>query len=140
MSSTQSVAVEEEPKYEYFFQDNSWNNKREILTGARAVKTFNEIPQVDVGRIFSENFEDRAAVAAEISEICKNVGFMYIKNHGVSQDLVDDVFELSKKYYARPLEDKMKQYVYESPSLRGYDFHYIDTPAGHEGQFFLLAK
>jgi len=131
MSFTQSITVEE-PKYEYFFQDNSWNNKREILTGARAVKTFNEIPQVDVRRIFSENFEDRAAVAREVSEICKNVGFMYIKNHGVSQDLVDDVFELSKKYYARPLKDKMKQYVYESPSLRGYDVHYIEAPTGPE--------
>ena len=133
MSSTQTTRVEEQPKYEYFFQDNSWNHKREILTGARAVKTFSEIPQVDVGRIYSDKFEDRAAIAAEVSDICKTVGFMYIKNHGVPQDLIDEVFEFSRKYHAKALEYKMKQYVYQSPSLRGYDIHYVDTPNGTEG-------
>lgn len=52
MSTTISeTASVEEPKYEYFYRDNHWNNKREILTGDKAVATFNEIPVVDIAGI-----------------------------------------------------------------------------------------
>lgn len=138
----------EEPKYEYFFKDNHWNNKREILTGAKAVKTFDEIPVVDIAGIFSDSFEERLRVAQEIAVICKEVGlvksgpyvflvrtnvsfsFLYIKNHGVPQELVDEIFKVSRQYHALPLEDKMADYVFKSETLRGYDIHYTNTPKG----------
>lgn len=56
--------------------------------------------------------------------------FMYIKNHGVAQDLVDDIFDVSRRYHALPLEDKMADYVFKSETLRGYDIHYTNTPNG----------
>ena len=55
---------------------------------------------------------------------------MYIKNHGVPQELVDEMFEVSCQYHALPLEDKMADYVYKSETLRGYDIHYTNTPNG----------
>ncbi|RFU32486.1 hypothetical protein B7463_g3851, partial [Scytalidium lignicola] len=120
----------EEPKYEYFFKDNHWNNKREILTGDKVVKTFDEIPVVDITDIFSDSFDERLRVAQEIAVICKEVGFMYVKNHGVPQDLVDEMFEVSRQYHALPFEDKMADYVFKSETLRGYDIHYTNTPNG----------
>lgn len=120
MSTT--VTQVAEPKYEYFFQDNSWNNKREVLTGSKAQPTFTEIPQVDIGDIFSGDFSKRLAKAEEIAHVCKTVGFMYIKNHGVDQDFIDEVFERSRQYHAQPLDVKMKEDVYKSPTLRGYEF------------------
>ena len=77
-TTTQTISVEE-PQYEYFFQDNSWNNKREILTGAKAKKTFNEIPQIDVGGIFSDKIEERKRVAEEVAVVCKEVCLMDIE-------------------------------------------------------------
>lgn len=55
---------------------------------------------------------------------------MYIKNHGVPQELVDEMFEVSRQYHALPLEAKMEDYVYKSETLRGYDIHYTKTPRG----------
>lgn len=77
MSTTTLEAQKvDEPKYEYFFKDNHWNNKREILTGEKAVETFEEIPVVDVAGIFSDSFEERLRVAQEIAVICKEVGLV----------------------------------------------------------------
>jgi hypothetical protein len=77
MSATILEAAKvEEPKYEYFFKDNHWNNKREILNGDKAVKTFDEIPVVDIAGIFSNSFEERLRVAQEIAVICKEVGLV----------------------------------------------------------------
>ncbi|KAH8892334.1 Clavaminate synthase-like protein [Thozetella sp. PMI_491] len=128
--STSTTTVTEPPQYEFYFRDNRADNKREILRGDRAVETFNEIPIVDIGRIFSESIDDRRAVAKEIREICRSVGFMYIKDHGISQDLIDEVFELSRAYHAQPSEVKMKEYVYNHEKLRGFDQHFTNTPQG----------
>ena len=79
MSTTMLEAPKaEEPKYEYFFKDNHFNNKREILTGEKAVKTFDEIPIVDIAGIFSDSFEERLRVAQEVAVICKEVGFVIL--------------------------------------------------------------
>lgn len=45
-------------------------------------------------------------------------GFFYVLNHGISEELKDEVFEQSKKFFALPLEDKMK--VLRNESHRGY--------------------
>ena len=118
------------PRYEYYYRDNHNDNKREVLLDDRAVDTFNEIPLVDISRIYSDNLADRMAVAKEMARVCKTVGFMYIKGHGISQDLIDDVFELSRRYHAQPSEIKMKEYVYNNKELRGYNEHYVNTPEG----------
>lgn len=130
MSTTVTTTIAEPPRYEYYFRESSLDNKREILTGDRTVETFNEIPLVDVSRIFSDDLKERQAIAKEIADVCKRVGFMYIKNHGVSQDLIDTVFDLSRKYHAQSSEIKKEQYVYNNKQLRGYDEHYDETPEG----------
>lgn len=134
MTETETETVPAEAQYEYYYRDHSWDNKREILTGVKAVGTFDEIPLIDVGGIFSEKYEERLRLAKEVAEVCKTVGFMYIKNHGISQDLIDDVFELSQTYHAQPLQKKKEQYVYKSETLRGYDIHYTKTPGGFAGK------
>lgn len=130
MSTTMVQEPSAEPKYEYYFKDNHWNNKRAILTGEQAVRTFDEIPVVDLAGIFSDDFAERSRVAKEIAGICKQVGFMYIKNHGVPQELIDEMFKVSAEYHHLPLEERMADYVYESETLRGYDIHYTKTPEG----------
>lgn len=134
MSTTATVVAPPEPQYEYYFRDGTTDNKREILTGDKAVPTFEEVPVVDIENIFSNDFDERLQAAKEVAEVCKTVGFMYIKNHGVSQDLIDEVFDMSRKYHAQPLEVKKEQDVYQSPTLRGYEIHYTKTPTGEAGE------
>ena len=34
-------------------------------------------------------------------------GFFYVKNHRISQTIIDDAFEASKKFFSEPIERKM---------------------------------
>lgn len=40
-----------------------------------------EIPIIDVSRIYSDKLEDRQAVAEEVREACHRIGFFYVINH-----------------------------------------------------------
>lgn len=49
-----------------------------------------EVPTIDIGPLFTSNFEEKLKVAKEIKEICRfGCGFFYIKNHNISQETLD---------------------------------------------------
>lgn len=50
----------------------------------------------------------RLKIAQELVAACRMVGFAYILNHGVPEDLVDEAFTLTKRLYDLPSEEKMK--------------------------------
>jgi isopenicillin N synthase-like dioxygenase len=52
--------------------------------------------------------EERRKVAQELVSACRSVGFVYIINHGVPQETLDRAFEITKKLYDLPQEEKMK--------------------------------
>jgi isopenicillin N synthase-like dioxygenase len=41
---------------------------------------------------FSKDNTTRQTVAKEIYQACHEFGFMYLQNHGISQDLIEEVF------------------------------------------------
>lgn len=50
------------------------------------------IPVVDFTLARTGSEEDRRGVAKELYEAFKNVGFAYVKNHGVPQEAVVEAF------------------------------------------------
>ncbi|WP_369958888.1 isopenicillin N synthase family dioxygenase [Pseudomonas benzenivorans] len=81
--------------------------------------SFSEIPVVDIGPLLDGS--DAQSVAAEIGNICEHVGFLYIKNHGVPNSLIEDVYRLSRKFFDLPFEVKDKLNIVNSgQTLRGY--------------------
>ena len=52
--------------------------------------------------------EQRLRVAQELVAACQSVGFVYIINHGVPKEDVERTFEITKKLYDLPQEEKMK--------------------------------
>ena len=44
-----------------------------------------------------------APLAAQIGAACRNAGFFYVVNHGVSRALMDDAFAQSRRFFALPL-------------------------------------
>jgi len=53
-----------------------------------------------------------------ILQACASAGFFYIVNHGIRTDFLTEVFDQSKKFFALPLEEKMK--VFRDKNQRGY--------------------
>ena len=87
---------------------------------------FCEIPMVDLAPLLDGR--DVAGVARHIGQVCENVGFMYIRNHGVPQDLIDKMYRLSKAFFDLPLAQKKQLDIrFSGNTLRGYIEPYAEN-------------
>ncbi|KAL3477641.1 hypothetical protein BJX99DRAFT_225861 [Aspergillus californicus] len=66
------------------------------------------IPIIDLEPARTGGPEEVAKVAHEVYQAFKYVGFAYIKNHGVPQELVDEAFGWSAKFFSLPQSEKNK--------------------------------
>lgn len=66
-----------------------------------------EIPVIDVGPFLAGEPGALEAAAAKLRHAQEKVGFYYLTGHGVPQDLVDAVFEQTRRFHALPLETKL---------------------------------
>lgn len=70
-----------------------------------AAENPDRLPIVDLQNFaFDEAGADR--IAAELDEIFRTIGFCYIANTGVAPELVDGIFEASRRFHAMPAEAK----------------------------------
>jgi len=87
-------------------------------------QAFKSIPIIDLGDVVDFTSAGEVAkkrVAREISDACVNVGFFYIKNHGVSPSVVDVAFKAGEEFFDLPIEEKMKIDLNKSSAFRGYN-------------------
>jgi len=82
--------------------------KRQILTGDKQKPTFNTIPQIDFSNMHSSSIEERRALAKEIGSAFKDSGFLYAANHGISEELQENLYRVVREFFALPLDEKMK--------------------------------
>lgn len=78
------------------------------------------LPTVDLSR-FHGSPDERAAFVADLREILHDHGFFYLTGHGVVQTLIDDVVATAKRFFALPLEEKLKIEMVHSRHFRGYN-------------------
>jgi isopenicillin N synthase-like dioxygenase len=89
----------------------------EDIEPARAPKA-GEIPVIDVSCLFSESAGEMKAAADEIASACERIGFFYIVNHRVKTQIVNDVFEQARRFFAQP-EDYKQRLLFDGND-RGY--------------------
>ena len=56
-----------------------------------------EIPILDAQSMVNNN--DITLFAKSVRDACQNMGFFYVKNHGISQITINSAFEASKKIF-----------------------------------------
>jgi len=81
---------------------------------------FEEIPSLDLADFTSGSASQKAAFVTKLAEAYQNIGFVAIKNHGLSQDLQDRLYGSIKDFFSLPDDVKAK---YEKPEIgfqRGY--------------------
>jgi isopenicillin N synthase-like dioxygenase len=81
---------------------------------------FEVIPTIDIAPLFGDDPIRRRATADEIGHACETVGFFYIRNHGVPQALIEQTYDLSRRFHASPTELKQTVHVSRSPGTRGW--------------------
>ena len=79
------------------------------------------LPVIDISGLTSSHAADRQEVGTQLRAACVDKGFFYIRNHGVSETLVDDVFKEAAAFFALPVEQKMAVDKARSNANRGYE-------------------
>ena len=55
-----------------------------LARGAKRVP-FEQIPVIDIGAMFGDDRAAMERVATEIDKACREIGFLYVSNHGVPE-------------------------------------------------------
>lgn len=71
---------------------------RTISSAPPRPATTEEIPVIDLSGLYSEHVEDRKSIAREIKKAAENIGFFYIKNHGIKEEVIERATEEALKY------------------------------------------
>jgi len=66
-----------------------------------------DLPVIDLEPLISGTPGGLEKVAAELGRAARDIGFFYVKNHGVPQSLIDATFAASHTLFAQPLDAKM---------------------------------
>ena len=85
-----------------------------------AVDTLLNIPLIDFSPFVENDPIGKARVSLAIYRACHEVGFLYLKNHGIPQAAIDSAFEQSRQFFDLPLAEKQKIAWSSEFSNRGY--------------------
>lgn len=75
-----------------------------------------EIPSLDLADFRSGDAERKAQFVKALGEAYQNIGFIALKNHGLSNEQTDQLYADVKAFFSLP-DEKKKQY--ENPALAG---------------------
>jgi isopenicillin N synthase-like dioxygenase len=87
---------------------------------------FTHLPIVDVSGLYRDDPAAHRAVAAHLADAARNCGFFYVTGHAVPRQLIDRLTRQARAFFSLPLEDKMRLYIGNSSSHKGY------VPEGEE--------
>jgi isopenicillin N synthase-like dioxygenase len=78
------------------------------------------IPSVDLAAFLSGDAAKKAAFVQELGKAYEEVGFVAVKNHGVPDELIADLYTYVQEFFSLPLEYKKKYEIPELAGQRGY--------------------
>jgi isopenicillin N synthase-like dioxygenase len=78
------------------------------------------IPLLDLGRLEAEE-PARTQFLAQLRSAAREVGFFYLTGHGVAPELLRELLELSRSFFALPAAEKLAIEMVHSPHFRGYN-------------------
>jgi isopenicillin N synthase-like dioxygenase len=58
---------------------------------------------VDVGGLSGGNPEAIRWVGAQIGRACRDTGFFYVSDHGITEGLTSGIFKTARSFFAAPL-------------------------------------
>lgn len=77
---------------------------------------------------------DRRTAAQQFDRAARSVGFFTITGHGVAQELLDQMLDVTAAFFDRPVEEKMALWLADRSANRGY------APEGTEALAYSLGE
>ncbi|KAF8453858.1 hypothetical protein BGX38DRAFT_1175922 [Terfezia claveryi] len=78
------------------------------------------IPLIDFSHFLHGTVEEKQACAKAIVSGFRDAGFIYLKNHGIPEETVKDLFQKSAEFFKRPQSQKESLAWYSARANRGY--------------------
>jgi isopenicillin N synthase-like dioxygenase len=82
--------------------------------------TRSQIPIVDVAPLLAGNAQGERAVARQIGDACRGIGFFYITGHGVTPETLKAVFDNAAMFFRSPTPFKTRSAFVGAGGNRGY--------------------
>src|SRR5229473_1354250 len=80
----------------------------------------NELPVIDFAPLSGKSEAAIERVAKEVHDACRDIGFLTVVNHPVPPAKIRGIFRQAERFFALPLDSKMKLYMGNSNLFRGY--------------------
>ncbi|HSN60893.1 MAG TPA: 2-oxoglutarate and iron-dependent oxygenase domain-containing protein, partial [Ferruginibacter sp.] len=64
------------------------------------------IPTVDLAEFLSNDPIRKQAFVQSLGKAYEQVGFVAVKNHGIADDLIEDLYKYVQQFFSLPLEQK----------------------------------
>ncbi len=78
------------------------------------------IPVVDLAQFTGGNEEQKASFVATLGKAYEDVGFVAVKNHGIPDELIRDLYDYVQQFFSMSTEQKEKYEKKELAGQRGY--------------------
>ena len=76
-----------------------------ISEGIHATTTeYLNLARIDLGDYLASGGSSLGTLPEQIRTACENVGFFFVINHGISEDLIGRIFAESKRFHDLPFE------------------------------------
>ena len=79
---------------------------------------FAEIPVIDLAPLIDGDAARAARMVDALGRACADIGFIYVRNHGVPRAVVARLAAEAREFFARPMDEKMR--VVLDQRMRGY--------------------
>ena len=90
------------------------------------------VPVINIAPFLSGTPEGMASVAKELGQACEEIGFFQITGYGVSEEFIQEVYDMSRKFFDLSEEQKASAAQPAPDQVRGW------TAVGKEGLSYSL--
>ncbi|KAJ6455462.1 2OG-Fe(II) oxygenase [Mycena sanguinolenta] len=91
------------------------------LTEDVQLQPFKAVPVFDLINISSTDPAVRRVLADEIKHACMEVGFFYVKNHGIPETVTQDTLAQMTRFFDLPLDKKLEVENKKTSNFMGYN-------------------
>ncbi|KAK9109276.1 hypothetical protein Sjap_017336 [Stephania japonica] len=88
---------------------------------------FKSIPLIDISPFLAKCDDPDVAedggvrqVVSQLDEACRDIGFFYVKGHGIPDSLIKEVRDLTHNFFHLPYDEKLKIKMTAATGFRGY--------------------
>ncbi|MCP9749576.1 isopenicillin N synthase family oxygenase [Ferruginibacter sp. HRS2-29] len=78
------------------------------------------IPSVDLADFLSGDPKRKEAFVQDLGKAYEEVGFVGVKNHGLTDELIEDLYKYVQQFFSLPLEQKKEYEIVGMAGQRGY--------------------